>query len=98
VSGSAATTATVAAGDAGDDDVEDGDDAVDDGSQHGANAIDNSHQAVADGAEDGFELEFEEVSGWTLQVYVGVSFGEELTQETTAPILTELEWKIVVMV
>jgi hypothetical protein len=60
-----ATTATVAAGYAGDDDVEDGDDAVDDGSQHGANAIDNGHQAVADGAEDGFELEFEEVSGWT---------------------------------
>lgn len=73
MSGSVATTATVAAGDAGDDDVEDGDDAVDDGSQHGANAIDNSHQAVADSAEDGFELEFEEVSGWTSRVRVGVS-------------------------
>jgi hypothetical protein len=65
VSRSVATAATVTAGEAGDDDVDEGDDAVDDGGQHGPDAIDNGHQAVADGAEDGFELEFEEVSRWT---------------------------------
>jgi hypothetical protein len=64
VSGSVATAATAAAGEAGDDDVEDGDDAVDDGGQHGPDAVDDGHQAVADGAEDGFELEFKEVSVW----------------------------------
>jgi hypothetical protein len=59
-----ATTATAAAGEAGDDDVEKGDNAVDDGGQHSAYAIDNGHQAVAYSAEDGFELEPEEFSGW----------------------------------
>lgn len=48
--------AAVAACEAGDDDVEEGDDAVDDGCEDHANAVDNGHQAVADGAEDGFEL------------------------------------------
>ena len=64
MSGSVAAAATATAGDAGDDDVEDGDDAVDDGGQHGPDAVNDGHQAVADGAEDGFELEFKDVSGW----------------------------------
>ena len=65
MSGSVATAATATAGEAGDDDIEEGDDAVDDGGQHGPDAVDDGHQTVADSAEDGFELEFEEVSGWT---------------------------------
>ena len=69
------TAATAAAGEAGNYDVEETDNAVDDSGQHGADAVDNGHQAVADGAEDGFELEFEEVSGWTSRVYGGVGFG-----------------------
>jgi hypothetical protein len=48
--------AAVAACEAGDDDVKEGDDAVDDGCEDHANAVDNGHQAVADGAEDGFDL------------------------------------------
>ena len=44
-------------GEAGDDDVEEGDDAVDDGHEDGADAVNDGHEAVADCAEDGFELE-----------------------------------------
>ena len=97
MSGSVATASTATAGEAGDDDIEEGDDAVDDGGQHSPDAVDDGHQAVADSAEDGFELEFEEVSGWISWVSVcgswfGASVGE-LTQDTTAPILTKLEWE-----
>ena len=48
--------AAAAAGQAGNDNVEQGDDAVDDGRQHGADAVDNCHQAAANGLEDGFNL------------------------------------------
>lgn len=50
------TPSALAAGEAGDDDVEDGDDAGDDGLQHGADAVDDGHEAGADGLEDGFDL------------------------------------------
>jgi hypothetical protein len=82
-------TATAAAGEAGNDDVEETDNGVDDSGQHGADAVDDGHQAVADGAEDGFELELEEVSGWICGSGFWC-FGGEFTQETTAPIL--MEW------
>lgn len=39
-----------AAGEAGDDDVEEGDDAVDNGRQDGTNAVDDGHQHRADGS------------------------------------------------
>lgn len=54
--------AGAAAGQAGDDDVKDGDDAVDDGVQDGADGVDDGHQALADGAEELFDLGV--VSGW----------------------------------
>lgn len=46
----------VAAGQAGDNHVEDGDDAVDDSVQDGTDGVDNAHQAGADGAEDALDL------------------------------------------
>lgn len=46
----------VAAGQAGDNHVEDGDDTTDDGVQDGADGIDNAHQAGADGVEDALDL------------------------------------------
>ncbi len=54
-----ATLAGAAAGEAGDDDVEDGDDAVDDGVEDAADGVDNGHEAVADGLEEGFHLRWE---------------------------------------
>jgi hypothetical protein len=44
----------MSAGEARDDDIENGDDAGDDGFQDGTNTVDNGHQAAADGAKDGF--------------------------------------------
>lgn len=55
VSPSAASTSATA-GEAGDDDVEDGDDAVDDGVEDGANSVDDGHEAGADGSEDALNL------------------------------------------
>jgi len=42
----------VAAGQEGDEDVEEGCDAVDDGSQDAGNAVDDGHETVADCSED----------------------------------------------
>lgn len=50
------SAATTAAGEARDDDVEEGDDAVNDGGQDSADAVDDGHEDIADRAEDGFEL------------------------------------------
>lgn len=50
------TTSTAAAGQAGDDDVEEGNDAGDDGLQDGSDAIHDGHEASADGLQDGPEL------------------------------------------
>lgn len=48
--------AAAAAGEARDDDVEEGDNGVDDGLEAGGNGVDNGHDAVADCAEDGLDL------------------------------------------
>jgi hypothetical protein len=50
------TTTSPAAGQAGDDDVEETSDGSDDCLQHGGNAVDDCHQAVTDSAEDAFNL------------------------------------------
>jgi len=47
--------ASAAAGEAGDDDVEQRDNAVDDGHEDGADGIHDGHQARADGLADGFD-------------------------------------------
>lgn len=74
-------TARLAAGEARDDDVEDGRDAVDDGHEHRGDAVDDSHEGGADCAEDAGDLDgMSETSGRVARVIVG------LTQETTAPI------------
>lgn len=44
------------AGEARDDDVEQGDNSGDDGLQDGPDAVDDGHQTGADGLEDGFNL------------------------------------------
>ncbi|KAM9882151.1 hypothetical protein VDGL01_03675 [Verticillium dahliae] len=55
--GAAAAPATAAAaGEARDDDVEEGDDAADDGVEDVADAGDDGCEAVSDGAEDGLDL------------------------------------------
>lgn len=59
----AATRTTPAAGQAADDDVEEGDNAVDDGSAGGADGVDNGHEHIADGAEDGFDLVVVSIGG-----------------------------------
>lgn len=48
---------TLAAGQAGDDDAEEGDDGVDDGVAGGSYGADDGHDAVAYRAEDGLDLE-----------------------------------------
>lgn len=52
---SATTPPAVAACQAGDDHVDNGDDAADDGVQHGSDGVDDGHEAGADGAEDAFD-------------------------------------------
>ena len=57
--GSASLTtpsAATATGQAGNDDVEEGNDAIDNGGEDGANGVDNGHKAISDGGEDGFDL------------------------------------------
>ena len=51
-----ALAATVAAGEEGDEDVQEGDDAVDDGGQDGADSVDNGHQHTANGLEHALDL------------------------------------------
>ena len=48
--------AALAAGQARDDDAEEGDDGVDDGLACGGDGVNNGHDAVADCAEDGLDL------------------------------------------
>lgn len=50
-----APPAGLAAGQTRDDDVEESDDAVDDGSDNSTNGVHNSHDDIADRAENGFE-------------------------------------------
>ncbi len=49
-------SAATATGEAGDDDVEEGDDAVDDCGQDGTDTVHDCHEDIADCAENGFEL------------------------------------------
>jgi hypothetical protein len=78
---------TTTASEAGDDDVEEADNGPNDGLQNGANAVHNGHQAVANCAEDGFNLY--RIS--RLERWIG-KWVWKLTQETTAPILRRLVW------
>ncbi len=50
------STTAATAGDAGDDDAEEGGDGVDYALKDGSNAVDNSHDAVPDGAEHSLDL------------------------------------------
>lgn len=50
-----APPAGLAAGQARDDDIEEGDDAIDDSSDNGADGVHNCHKDIADCAENGFE-------------------------------------------
>lgn len=50
------TSRAVAAGQAGDDHIEDGDDTIDDGAQNGTDGVDDAHQAGANGVEDALDL------------------------------------------
>lgn len=52
----ATTGATTAAGEAADDDVEEGDNSVDDCGAGSADGVDDGHEHIADGAEDGLDL------------------------------------------
>ena len=55
------STPAAAAGEARDDDVEDGDNGSNNGLQDGPDAVDDGHEACADGLEDGFNLRHEEI-------------------------------------
>ena len=50
------SAAAPTAGQAGDDDFEQGDDAANNGLEDGADGVDNGHEAVAYGLEDSFDL------------------------------------------
>ena len=54
---SAPATTGAVAGEAADDDVEDGDDAVDNGLEDAGNAVDDGHDGSADGLEDRLDLQ-----------------------------------------
>lgn len=56
----------VAAGEEGDNRVEDSDDAVDDGVQHGSDGVDDAHQAGADGTEGALDLVIKSVLIWMM--------------------------------
>ena len=51
-----ALATAVAAGEEGDEDVEEGGDAVDDGGQDAGDTVDNGHEDVADGSEQVLNL------------------------------------------
>lgn len=59
------STAAASAGQAGDDDAEERHDSVDDGLQSGGNGVDNSHNAIADRAENGLDLIYVSECTWT---------------------------------
>jgi len=48
--------ASATAGQAADDDVEDGQNAVDDGIENGGDGVHDGHESATDGLEDGFDL------------------------------------------
>ena len=50
------TPTAASAGEARDDDVEEGDDAGDNGLEDGTDAVHNGHEAGADGLQDGLDL------------------------------------------
>ena len=51
------TSSTAAAGQAGDNDVEQAHDCANDGLEDGSDAVNDGHEACTDGLEDGFDLE-----------------------------------------
>lgn len=51
-----APTSSTAAGEARDDDVEDGNNSVDNGLEDGSDSVDNGHEGSTNGAEDGRDL------------------------------------------
>lgn len=57
------TPTTEPAGQAGNENIEDGDDAADDGVEDGTDGINNGHEASTDGAEDTRDLL--SVSNWS---------------------------------
>jgi len=54
--GVAATTTSLSAGEAGDDDVEERGDGSDDGSEDTCDAVDDGHETSSDGLEERFDL------------------------------------------
>ena len=56
-SASASTSSAAATGQAGNDDVKEGDDSCDDGLKHGTDAIDDGHETRSDGLKDRLDLE-----------------------------------------
>jgi len=80
------SAAAASAGEAADDDAEEGDDGVDDCLKTSSDGVDNGHDAVSDGAE------LESVLGTVCigrQVRIRTT---DLMQETTAPIIAVLFW------
>lgn len=69
-------TAAASAGEAGDDDAEQRDDGVDDGLQSSGNGVNNCHDAVANRAEDGLDLQT--VSQCTETNALGVNIRKKL--------------------
>lgn len=73
----APATAHAVAGQAADDDVEDGDDTVDDGLDNAGNAVDDGHESRADGLEDRLDLLGEALArlfrknGLVMETYAG---------------------------
>lgn len=77
--------AAASAGQARDDDAEEGDDGVDDCSAGSTDGGDDGHEAVAYGAEYGLDLDA------MLARVEGREEGVKRTQDTTAPILIVVE-------
>jgi hypothetical protein len=50
------------AGEAGDDDVEEGDDAINNRHDGGTDGVDDCHDGISDGTEDGLHLEIQSVT------------------------------------
>lgn len=60
-----APTSSTAAGEARDDDVEDGNNSVDNGLEDGSDSVDDGHEGSTDGAEDGRDLK-----SWSERVHM----------------------------
>ena len=75
------TMATATAGQAADDDVEEGDDSVEDGLEDGGDGVDDAGETAANCCEERFDL-------WgRLECVIHARWSRKLTQETTAPIV-----------